>query len=138
MISVRRLLSVVVLAAVLVFLSSCHHNPTATQQGPQYIMLTWNGGNCEQNGSAGVIDVYQNQAVIYQGAAAVTEFQVQLSSCPFAAGNCPVNSPNGSPVNVGQPMASAVGSTFMYSGLMMGNQQCNNPGAMGLRVRPAP
>ena len=136
--SVRRLFALAVVAGLLVVLPGCHSSPTGQQQGPQYIMLTYNNGNCQQNGSSGVIDIWSSQSVIYQGASALTEFQIQFSSCPFAAANCPVNSPNGNAINVGQPTGSAVNNTYYYSSMMINNQQCTLAGPMGVRVRPGP
>jgi len=101
-------------------------------------MLTYNNGNCQQNGSTGVIDVPSGQNVIYQGASALSQFNVGFSTCPFASGNCPVNSPNGTPMNVGQPTGSAVGNTYSYTGLTINNQTCTNGGQMGVRIKPGP
>ena len=132
----HRLLALAVLPALLVFLPGCHKASAPT--GPQYIMLIYNGGNCEQNGGAGIVDIYANQPVIYQGATAQLEFQINFARCPLAAGNCPVNSPNGTSVNVGAPLPSAAGSTFMYSSLKIDNEPCNGAQSMGLRVLPSP
>jgi hypothetical protein len=98
-------------------------------------MLTFNGGTCEQNGSSGVIDVYQKQAVIYEAAAILTNFQVEFAACPF--NSCPVSSPHGTSVNVGKPIAGAIGMTFNYRGLTIDNQNCTNAAQMGLRIKPA-
>lgn len=132
MTSCRRLVSMAVVAGFLVLLPGCHRE-TPTAVGPLYIMLTYNGGNCEQNGSTGVLDVYQNQSVIFQGASAVSQFQVQFDRCPFTS--CPVNSPNGTPVNVGPPNANTAGNTYNYTSMTINNLQCNNPGPMGMRIR---
>lgn len=99
-------------------------------------MLTFNSGTCQQNGSYGVVDVYQNQAVIYQAAAILGEFQVRFAACPFAL--CPVNSPNGTSVNVGHPNAGTAGTTFNYTGITIDNHPCNDAEPMGVRVLPAP
>ncbi|MGA2903678.1 MAG: hypothetical protein ABSD98_07595 [Candidatus Korobacteraceae bacterium] len=123
-----------VLAGFLLSLASCHR--ATTQPEPLYIMLTFNAGTCQQNGSYGVIDVYQNQAVIYQNAAVLPEFQVRFAACPFAS--CPVNSPNGTSMNVGQPNSGTVGTTFNYTGMSINNQPCNDAEAMGVRIMPAP
>ena len=131
-----KILALAALAGLLLLLPGCRSKTVAS--GPQYIMLVYNNGNCEQNGGTGIIDVYANQPVIYQGATAQTEFQIQFTSCPLTAENCPVNSPNGSSVNVGVPLPSATGSTFMYSNMKIDNEPCNGAQAMGLRVRPAP
>ena len=133
MTSGRRLMALAVAAGFLVLLPSCHHGgPTAV--GPQYIMLTYNNGTCQQNGGTGLVDVAPNQAAIFQGAAALSQFQVQFSTCPF--GTCPVNSPNGNSINAGQPNAGTAGKTFYYSGLTINNQPCTNTGSLGLRVWP--
>lgn len=137
MTSVRRLFALAVVTGLLVVLPGCH-GPTGQQQGPQYIMLTYNGGNCQQNGSTGVIDLWSSENVIYQGASALNQFQVQFSTCPFASANCPVNSPNGSAVNVGQPSGSAVNNTYYYSSLTINNQNCTNSGALGVRIKGGP
>ena len=88
-----------VLAAVLFFLPGCHRTPK--DPGPLYIMLMFNGGACEQNGSTDVIEVPPDRAVIYQTAAELTDFEVRFTACPFSS--CPVSSPHGRSVNVGQP-----------------------------------
>jgi len=132
----HRLLALAALAGLLLFVPCCRSKPVAS--GPQYIMLVYNAGNCEQNGGTGIVDVYANQPIIYQGATAQTEFQIQFTSCPLSAENCPVNSPNGTSVNVGVPLPSATGSTFMYSSMKIDSQPCNGAQAMGIRVRPAP
>jgi hypothetical protein len=135
MIRVHRLLALAVLAAFLIVLPGCHKTPASDE--PFYIMLVYNGGNCEQNGGTGIVDVYANQPVIYQGATAQSQFQIQFTSCPLTAGNCPVNSPNGNSVNVGDPLSSAAGSTFMYTSMTIDNRPCNGATSMGVRVRPA-
>lgn len=123
-----------VLAVFLFFLPGCHRAPK--DSGPLYIMLMFNGGACEQNGSLGVIEVAQDRAVIYQTAAELTDFEVRFTACPF--GSCPVSSPHGRSVNVGQPNPGTAGTTFTYAGITMNHQSCNNAGAMGLRVKLAP
>lgn len=116
----------------LLFLVACRK--TSEAHGPQYIMLVFNGGACEQNGSTGIIDVHQGEPIIYQGAADPTQFKVQFVTCPFAS--CPVDSPHGNSVNVGKASAGTAGTTFMYSGMSMNNHPCNNPGPMGIRINP--
>jgi len=128
--------TVVVVLGLLMPLVGCHRQAAAT--GPQYIMLIYNDGSCEQNGSTGIIDIAANQPVIYQGATAQSQFKIQFTSCPLTAGNCPVNSPNGLSVNVGLPAANAAGSTFMYSGMSIDNEPCNDAQSMGVRIRPSP
>ena len=120
------------LFGLLLLIPGCHRTQVA--QGPEYIMLIFNAGECEQNGSTGIIDLYQDQAVIYQGAANPTQFRVQFATCPFAS--CPVNSPNGDSINIGKPSAGTAGTTFMYSDLTMSNQPCKNLGQMGVRINP--
>ena len=129
----RRLIVLAVVAGFLVFLPSCKHNPTAV--GPFYVMLTYNNGSCQQNGSSGVIDVPSNENVIFQGGAALTQFQIQFQSCPFASTACPVNSPNGNSYNAGTPSSGAVGNTYNYTSMTINNQQCNMPGPMGMRIK---
>ena len=139
MISVRRLLVSAVLAGLLISLPGCHKPTPVHQLGPFYIMLTYNNGSCQQNGSSGIIDIPYDQNIIYQGAAALTQFQVNFSAdCPFAQGNCPVNSPNGNPDNVGQPNGNAKGNSYNYGSMMINNQQCTMGGPMGVRVKPGP
>lgn len=130
-------LALVVVVSFLVFLPGCHHDIDHSKQlGPLQISLSYNNGSCQQNGSSGIIDVFQNQAVTFQGATALSQFQVQFTTCPFRA--CPVNSPNGTAVNAGQPNPGAEGNTYQYSGLTINNQQCNLASPMGLRVKPGP
>ena len=131
-------LSVAVLLGFLVFFLSCERGSTK-QLAPQYINLSNQGGTCTQNGSPGIIDIYQNQVVVFQGATAanaVTQFQVQFGSCPF--NSCPVTSQNGGPINAGQPKAGSAGTTFNYTSLTISNQPCNLPSPMGLRIKPGP
>jgi len=137
MMSVRRLFAAAAVAGLLMVLPGCHRTPTG-QLGPFYIMLTYNNGNCQQNGSSSVIDVPMDQNVIYQGASSISQFNVVLASCPFASGNCPVNSPNGTPMNVGQPTSSAKDNTYTYTGLTINNQTCTDGGQMGVRIKPGP
>jgi len=105
--------------------------------GPQYIMLTYNNGTCQQNGQA-VVEVSTADTVIYQGAAAISQFNIQFQSCPFASTACPVNSPNGTSVNVGQPQPNAGGNYYGYTSVTIGNQPCTNGPQMGIRVRGGP
>ena len=72
----RKLVSLAVLAGLLVFLPSCHRHG-GQSVGPQYIMLTYNNGNCQQNGGA-VAEVDTANNVIYQGAAAISQFNQRL------------------------------------------------------------
>jgi hypothetical protein len=97
-------------------------------------MLTYANGNCEQNGSTGIIDVPKNQAVIFQGASVVSQFHIEFDRCPFAS--CPVDSPNGTPVNVGPPNANATGNTYHYTAMTINKMQCNDVGSLGMRVWP--
>ncbi len=126
--------ALIVLATFLSFLPGCHRAPK--DSGPLYIMLMFNGGACEQNGSTDVIEVAQDRAVIYQTAAELTDFEVRFTACPFSS--CPVASPNGRSVNMGKPNPGTAGTTFNYAGITMNHQSCNNGGAMGLRVALAP
>lgn len=135
MTSCRRLISMAVVAGFLVLLPGCNRG-TPNSLGPTYIMLTYNGGNCEQNGNTGVVDVPKNQPVIFQGASVVSQFQAQFDRCPFTSTSCPVDSPNGTPVNVGKPNANAAGNTYHYTSMTINNMKCNNVGSMGLRVWP--
>ena len=130
----RRLIALAFVTGFLVFLPGCHRTPP-TAAGPLTIALTIdNNGNCQQNGSTGAIDLAPGQSAIYQGASAVSQFQVQFTRCPFAS--CPVNSPNGASVNTGPPVPNAAGNTYLYSGMSINNRQCNNIGPLGLRVWP--
>lgn len=125
-----------VMLALLIVLPSCNKPPVG-QAGPFTISLAYNGGQCTQNGSTGVIDVEQNWNVTYQGAAALSEFNVQFSSCPFAAGKCPVNSPQGTAQNPGMPSAANANTTYYYSSVSISNQTCNNgPGTFGVHIKP--
>ncbi len=130
-----RPLALAVLLAFTVGLPGCHKSPTASE--PLYIMLTYNDGNCEQNGGTSVVDIYANQPLIYEGATAQAQFRIDFANCPLAAGNCPVDSPNGRAANVGAPLASAAGSTFMYRSMTIDNQACNGAQSMGVRVHAA-
>jgi len=78
----------------------------------------------------------QNQAVIFKGATSLNQFQAQFVTCPFGT-SCPVNSPNGAQVNMGQPTGT-VGTIYYYSSMTINNQPCNSPGSMGLRVKSSP
>ena len=137
MTSAYRLGAFAVLLALLVCLSGCHKTPAASNE-PQYIMLVYNASDCEQNGGKGIVDIYAGQPLIYQGATAQSQFKIDFASCPLSAGNCPVNSPNGNSVNVGPPLASAAGSTFMYTSMMIDNLPCKGTQSMGVRVHPKP
>ena len=122
------------LAALLICFTSCQR--VSANQNNQTITIAMNGdGTCTQNGSSGVIDVYKNQPVVYQGATALTEFQVGFSTCPFSS--CPVSSPSGTAVNVGAPTGTA-GTTYNLSSMTINNQQCKSMGAMGVRIKNGP
>jgi hypothetical protein len=121
------------LTGILLLVPACHHEKDT---GPQYIMLTFNAGACEQNGSTGVIDVTQDRAVVYQGASLVSQFEVRFSACPFA--ECPVSSPHGTSVNVGQPKRDAIGSTYSYTAMSINTDECRNASSLGVRIRRAP
>lgn len=121
-----------VLGGALMFLPACHHQTKET--GPQYIMLTFNAGACEQNGSTDVVTVHQGRSVVYQGASLVSQFEVRLNACPFA--ECPVNSPHGTSVNVGQPKMDAVGTTFNYTAMSINGDSCSNAASLGVRILP--
>jgi hypothetical protein len=124
----------VILASLLLLFPGCR-NQSGRTPDPLYIMLTFNAGNCEQNGSYGMVDVYENQAVIYQGAALLSDFQVRFSRCPFES--CPVNSPHGTSENVGRPKAGTAGTTFNYSGITIDGNSCNGAANMGIRIQPS-
>ena len=65
------------------------------------------------------------------------QFNVQFSSCPFASGKCPVNSPQGTSKNAGTPTAAAVNNTYYYSSVTVNNQSCNNGAStFGLHIKP--
>lgn len=123
-----------VLAGCLFFLPGCHR--ATKDSGPFYIMLMFNGGTCSQNGSSDVIEIDPDRAVIYETAAELTDFEIRFTACPFTS--CPVSSPNGRSINVGPPNPGTVGTTFMYSGITMNHESCDNAGKMGLRIKPAP
>ena len=128
-------IALAVLSGFLLLLSGC--GPKNVKQfGPAYVNLSYNGGNCTQNGGTGVVDLYQNQAVVYQGANTLSQFQVQFTTCPFSS--CPVTSGNGAPVNIGQPNQGTIGNTYNYSSVTINNQQCNGVGSMGVRIRGGP
>jgi hypothetical protein len=125
-----------VVLALLIVLPSCSKLAVG-QPGPFTISLAYNGGQCTQNGSTGVIDVEQDWDVTYQGAAALSEFNVQFSSCPFAAGKCPVNSPQGATQNPGTPTAASVNNTYYYSSVTINGQSCNNgTNTFGVHIKP--
>ena len=115
----------------LMSLSGCHKK--SAESGPQYIMLTFNGGACEQNGSTDVIEVSPNQAIVYQGAAVLRQFEVRFASCPFSS--CPVSSPHGLSMNMGPPNAGTSGSTFNYTGMTINDESCSNGSTLGIRIR---
>jgi hypothetical protein len=126
-------MAVAVAICLLIPLAGCQRK-SSRPSGPLYIMLTFNSGACEQNGSTGIIEINSNQAVVYEGAAILGKFQVQFADCPFAS--CPVNSPNGTPVNVGAPNAAYAGMTFNYTGFSIDDHPCTNARQLGVRVRP--
>jgi hypothetical protein len=126
-------LSVAVVAALLL-LSGCHRKTDTFE--PQYILLTFNAGACQQNGSTGVVEVSSDQPVIYQGATEdLSQFQVEFSDCPFT--KCPVRSLGGDSSNVGKPTAAAAGTTFHYAAMTINHQRCTDTENMGVRVREA-
>src|SRR5271165_6567456 len=135
MTSAYRLGAFALLVTLLACLPACHKTPAASNE-PQYIMLVYNAGDCEQNGGNGIVDIYAGQPVIYQGATAQSQFKIDFASCPLSAANCPVNSPNGNSVNVGPPLPSAAGSTFRYSSMTIDNRPCKGAQSMGVRVHP--
>jgi hypothetical protein len=138
MTSVRSRITLAVLVSLLVFLPACNRHVPVKGEGPFYIMLVYNGGSCQQNGSMGTIDVPQDQPIIYQGATALSNFQIELQRCPFAAVNCPVNSPNGNSVNVGAPVPGSANTTFPYSAMTINGQACTDGAQMAIRVRGGP
>ncbi len=81
---------------------------------------------------AGVVDVNQGAPVVYQGVAVTSQFNVGFNTCPFAT--CAVNSPTGTPVNVGNPTGPA--ATYTYSGMTINNQSCKNVQSLGVRIKP--
>lgn len=135
MTSRQSLFALAVVLAVLIVLPSCNKPPVA-QAGPFTISLAYNGGQCTQNGSTGVIDVEQNWDVTYKTASAMTPFNVQFSSsCPFAPGKCPVSS--GGSQNPGMPTPASVNNYYYYGTVTINNQTCNNgPGTFGVHIKP--
>ena len=134
MVSRPRLLALAFLIAALVCLTSCQR--VSANQNTQTISIKMNAdGTCQQNGSSGVIDINNTQPVSYQGAATLSQFQVQFSTCPFTS--CPVNSPTGAAVNVGVPTGT-VGTTYNISAMTINNQQCKSVSGMGLRQGHGP
>jgi len=131
-----RLVPFAVLAALLLTATSCER---ASAFQNQTIAISFApDGSCQQSGSGGVasiIDVSKSHPVIYQGAATLSQFQVTFSSCPFASGQCPVNSPTGAAVNVGNPTGT-VDMVYNYSNITINNMSCRIVGSMGVRVRP--
>jgi hypothetical protein len=126
-----------VVLACLTVLPACQKTPPVESLGPLTISLAYNQGQCTQNGSTGVIDVAQNQTVTYVPASTGTAFNIQFSTCPFANGMCPVNSPQGTAQNVGAPTSANVNTTYYYSGVTINNQTCNNGvSSFGLHVKP--
>ena len=127
------------LIAFLTILPGCQEHHPVGLVGPLTIKLANNNGQCTQNGSTGVIDVVEGQDITYELAVAGAnpQFDVQFSSCPFASAKCPVNSPQGTPQDVGTPTASAVNNTYYYSSVTVNNQACNNGAStFGLRIKP--
>jgi hypothetical protein len=121
-----------VLTGVLLLLPACHRQKDT---GPQYIMLTFNAGACEQNGSTDVIAIDQDRAVVYLGASLVSQFEVRLNACPFTS--CPISSPHGTSMNVGQPRSDAVGKTFNYTAVSINGDECKNAASLGIRIQSA-
>lgn len=125
--------TVVVTMVPLLLLAGCHRHAESFE--PQYVMLTFNNGACQQNGTSGVVEVTADQPVIFQGATGdLSQFQIDFSSCPFAS--CPVNSPAGDSANVGKPTPASAGATFHYTGMSIDHERCNDTEDMGLRIRP--
>jgi hypothetical protein len=121
-----------VVTCLLLVLPGCHR--TTTDTGPQYIMLTFNNAACEQNGSTDVIEIPSNRAVVYQGAAIISQFEVRFAACPFSS--CPVKSPYGTSMNVGPPNPGTAGTTFNYTGMTIQNEPCKNAASLGVRIKP--
>ena len=127
------------LIAFLTILPGCQENHPVGLVGSLTIKLANNNGQCTQNGSTGVIDVEEGQDVTYELAVAGAnpQFDVQFSSCPFASAKCPVNSPQGTPHDVGTSTAASVNNTYYYSSVTVNTLPCNNgAGTFGLHVRP--
>ena len=125
-----------VVLVCITILAACQKPPVETIP-PLTISLAYNQGQCTQNGSTVVIDVTEGTDVTIQGPSATTPFQVQFSSCPFASGKCPANSPQGGAQDMGAPTASAVNNTYYYSSVSIGNQSCNNGvSTFGMHVKP--
>lgn len=120
-----------VVICLLLVLVGCHKSTSDT--GPQYIMLTFNNAVCEQNGSADIIEIPPNRAVVYEGAAIISQFEVRFAACPFSS--CPVSSPHGTSENVGPPSPGTGGATFNYTGMTIDNEPCKNASSLGVRIR---
>jgi hypothetical protein len=127
-----RHLRVVTACLLLLVLLGCHRTPV--DAGPQYIMLTFNNAACEQNGSTDVIEIASNRAVVYQGAAIISQFEVRFGACPFSS--CPINSPYGTSMNVGPPNPGTAGTTFNYTGMTIQKEPCKNAASLGVRIKP--
>ncbi len=139
MTSRQRCLAVSVVMVLLIVLLGCNDRDQKNKMlgSPLTISLAYNQGQCTQNGSSGVIDVVEGQNVTYQGPSATTAFSVQFSSCPFASGKCPANSPQGGAQDMGAPTASAVNNTYYYSSVTIGGQTCSNGiSSFGLHIKP--
>ncbi len=95
-------------------------------QTSQTITLSYNGGACQQNGSSSQVTVSPTTSVTYQPQNPGNPFQVSFSSCPFAT--CPVTAATGAQTPTGT-------GTFNYASVTINGQTCNNPGALGLRVK---
>lgn len=135
----RSRLALPVLLALLIVLPACKKEQPVQGSSSLTIKLANANGQCTQNGSTGVIDVEQDQDVTYEldVAGANTQFNVQFSSCPFASGKCPADSPQGTAQDMGTPTASAVNNTYYYSSVTVNNQTCTNgSGTLGLHVKP--
>ena len=125
-----------IVLALLIVLPSCN-KPPVRQLGPLTISLAYNNGQCTQNGSTGMIDVVQDQNVTYVPASVNIPFYAQFSTCPFAAGKCPISSPQGTPQSPGAPTAASANTDYYYSSVTINNQACNNsPGTLGLHIKP--
>jgi hypothetical protein len=127
------------LIAFLTILPGCQENHPVGLVGSLTIKLANNNGQCTQNDSTGVIDVEQDQDVTYELAAssANPEFNVQFSTCPFASGKCPANSPQGTSDDMGTPTAASVNNTYYYSSVTINGQSCNNgTNTFGVHIKP--
>jgi hypothetical protein len=135
----KRMVPVGVVAALLLASSSFQRADADTTTIT--ITLNYNGGNCTQtgsDGSSGVTDVSKSQnTVTYKSQNAVNQFSIAFGSCPFSS--CPITSANGAATSAGSPTVAATNplTTYNYSSVTFGtSQKCNNPGELGVRVKP--